>query len=114
MKIQRTLPPAAALIGINSLLHGLMGCVLGKKYLKRFEDELRTYFGVKHIFLLSSGKASLTIILKALKSLAPEKDQVLIPAYTCFSVPSAIVNAGLKVSLCDINSLTFDFDYSFL
>src|SRR3990167_5233573 len=43
-----------------------------------------------------------------------DKKYVLIPAYTCFSVPSAIVKAGLKVALCDINPSTFDFDYNLL
>jgi len=79
--------------------------------MRRLEDEFREYFSVKHVFLVSSGKAALAIILNALHSLAPNKRKVLIPAYTCFSVPSAIVKAGLKVSLCDIDSTTFDFDY---
>jgi dTDP-4-amino-4,6-dideoxygalactose transaminase len=83
----------------------------GKRLLEKREKELRLHFSVKHVFLLSSGKAALTVILKALKSLNPDKNEVLIPAYTCFSVPSAIVKAGLKVSLCDIDPTTFDFDY---
>lgn len=111
MRIQRTLPPAAAPISVQDLIHGLTGWVLDKMYLTNVEATLKTYFAVKHVFLVSSGKASLTVILKALKSLAPPgRDQVLIPAYTCFSVPSAIMRAGLKVSLCDIDPVTFDFD----
>jgi perosamine synthetase len=114
MKIQRTIPPAAAPIGLKSLLYGVAGFFFGKKYMKRLDDELKGYFGVKHVFLVSSGKAALTLILQALKFLSPYKREVLIPAYTCFSVPSAIVKAGLKVSLCDIDSTTFDFDYKLL
>ncbi|MEW6417372.1 MAG: DegT/DnrJ/EryC1/StrS aminotransferase family protein [Nitrospirota bacterium] len=114
MKIHRTIPPAAAPIGLKSLLHSLAGIFFGKKYMVRLEDELKKYFGVKHVFLVSSGKAALTLILKSLKTLSPKKEQVLIPAYTCFSVPSAIVKAGLKVSLCDIDPITFDFDYKLL
>ena len=64
-------------------------------------------------FFVSSGKAALTLILNALKTLN-QRQEALIPAYTCFSVPSAIVKAGLKVSLCDIDSQTFDFDYKLL
>ena len=93
------------------LLHGLAGILLGKRYLNRLSEEIKDYFGVNYVFFASSGRAALYLILQALKSLSP-KQQVVIPAYTCFSVPSAIVKAGLKVSLCDINPETFDFDPS--
>ena len=67
---------------------------------------------MKHCFLVSSGKAALTLILQALKELHPERNEVLIPAFTCYSVPSSIVRAGLKVKLCDISPDTLDFDYN--
>jgi perosamine synthetase len=108
MKIQRTIPPAAAPIDLKSIVHGLAGIFVGGKYINRLEDELRDYFGVKHVFLVSSGKAALTLILSALKSLCPDKEEVLIPAYTCFSVPSAILKAGLKISLCDTRDMDFN------
>jgi perosamine synthetase len=114
MKIQRTIPPAAAPINLGSLLHGLAGIFFRKRYLERLEREIKEYFGVKHVFLFSSGKAALAIILNALHSLAPNKRKVLIPAYTCFSVPSAIVKAELEVSLCDVKIENFDFDYGHL
>lgn len=110
MKIRRMLPPAAAPIPARCLFHGFLGLFAGERALEQREAELRQYFGVKHVFLLSSGKAALTVILRALKRLCPDRDEVLIPAYTCFSVPSAIVKAGLKVALCDIDPATFDFD----
>jgi perosamine synthetase len=37
---------------------------------------------------------------------------VIIPAYTCFSVPSAIVKAGLEVVLCDVEPETLDFNFA--
>lgn len=104
------LPPAAAPIPARCLLHGFLGLLAGERVLEQREAELRQYFGVKHVFLLSSGKAALTVILRSLKRLCPDRDEVLIPAYTCFSVPSAIVKAGLKVAICDIDPATFDFD----
>ncbi|MDZ7697293.1 MAG: DegT/DnrJ/EryC1/StrS family aminotransferase [Deltaproteobacteria bacterium] len=77
----------------------------------RFETELKDYFDVKYCFLVSSGKAALTLILNALKNLYPDKDQVIIPAFTCYSVPSAIVRAGLKIELCDMDTEKLDFDF---
>jgi len=95
-------------------MYGLAGLFLGKKYLVRLEKEVKEYFNVKYVFFVSSGKAALFLILRALQSISDKKDQVLIPAYTCFSVPSAVVKAGLKVSLCDIDYSTFSFDYDLL
>ncbi len=112
MKIQRTIPPVAAPIGWNDLPHGIKGLLTGKKEVISREEEFREFFGVKHVFFVSSGKAALYLILGALKSLYPGKNEVVIPAYTCFSVPSAIVKAGLKVIPCDIDPATFDFEYS--
>jgi len=76
-------------------------------------DSLRNYLKVQYCFSVSSGRAALTCILKALRMLS-DKTDVIIPAYTCFSVPSAIVKAGLKVRLCDIKLETLDFDYEYL
>lgn len=110
MKIRRTIPPTAAPVKVADLLHGLSGFFKGGKYLEELERQIKEYFGVKHVFLTSSGKASLTIILRALSSLSGRRE-VLIPAYTCYSVPSAIIKAGLKVALCDIEPSTMDYDY---
>ena len=68
---------------------------------------------MRHVFLVSSGSAALTLALMALKSLARERE-VVIPAYTCFSVPAAVLQAGLRPVLCDIDPSTFDFDHSHL
>jgi len=111
MRIQRTIPPAAAPIYLRDFLNGIKGIFRGNREIERFRSELKEHFGVKHCSLVSSGKAALTIMLRALHSLHPERDEVLIPAFTCYSVPSAIVRAGLKVRLCDTNPDTLDFDY---
>lgn len=114
MKIKYSIPPAAAPICPKDLWNGLAGMFSGKNNICRLEEEIKEHFGSRHVFLVSSGKAALTLILTALKTVSPGRMEVLIPAYTCFSVPSAIVKAGLKVSLCDIDLSTLDFDYKLL
>lgn len=114
MKIQRTLPPASTVVTLKKLYHGFLGLFLGGKCKARLIEEIKEYFDVKHVFTMSSGKAALYVILKALKEHAPGKNSVVTPAYTCFSVPSAIIKAGLKVTPCDIDPETFDFDYNLL
>jgi dTDP-4-amino-4,6-dideoxygalactose transaminase len=112
MRIGRTLPPAATPIGAQEIVSGVSGIFSGRKELERFESELREHFGVKHCFLVSSGKAAFTLILLALKELSPDRDEVLIPAFTCYSVPSSVVRAGLRIRLCDQRPDSFDFDFA--
>lgn len=113
MRVGRTIPPAAAPLDLIDLWHGVKGFFSGRKSVKRLEEEMKNYFGVNYVFLVSSGKAALTLILLALKTLSPKRE-VVIPAYTCFSVPSAVVKAGLKLALCDIDVRTFGFDQRLL
>ena len=112
MRIGRTLPPAAAPLALRDIFAGLQGLVTGARAEEQARQELQDYFQKKHCFLVSSGKAALTLILLALKDLHPDRDQVLIPAFTCYSVPSAIVRADLKIELCDIDLETLDFDFA--
>jgi dTDP-4-amino-4,6-dideoxygalactose transaminase len=112
MRIGRTLPPAATPIGPAELWSGLLGMLAGERELERFRAELRAYFGVRHVFLVSSGKAALALILEALREIAPDRNEVLIPAFTCFSVPSSIVRTGLRPRLCDLQPDGFDFDFA--
>ena len=113
MRPKRTLPPAAVPIKAQDLLRGLGGVFSGYYSKRKIESELKEHFRVNHVFLVSSGKAALTLILLALKKLS-SRNQVLIPAYTCFSVASAIVKAQLQVALCDVDPRSLDFDRSTL
>ncbi len=111
MRFGRTLPPAAAPIYFRDLIAGFRGYIRGAREIEGLERDLKGFFGVRYCFIVSSGKTALFVILRALKALHEERDEVLIPAYTCYSVPSAIVRAGLKVRLCDVNPESLDFDF---
>lgn len=113
MRPWRTLPPAAAPLTASDLWHGVRGLFSGQRAIRRVEEEMRAYFGARHLFFVSSGKAALTLILLGLKSRSPRR-QVVLPAYTCFSVPSAVARAGLSISLCDLAPKTFDYDLRLL
>jgi dTDP-4-amino-4,6-dideoxygalactose transaminase len=93
-------------------MNGFCGLMQPEKEIIRFRDEIKAYFGVKHCFLVSSGKAALTIILQGLHALQPRRCEVLVPAFCCYSVPSAIIRAGLAIRLCDVNPSTMDFDFA--
>lgn len=111
-RIGRTIPPAASPIYLRDILNGLRGMVRGSSEVERFKNELIAHFGIKNVFTVSSGRAALAVILMALHKLHPDRKDVLIPAFCCHSVPSAIVRAGLKVKLCDVDPDTLDFNHN--
>jgi len=74
---------------------------------------LQERVGTRHIFSVSSGRAALTVLLKALQQLS-DRREVIIPAYTCFTVPSAVVRAGLVIRLCEVDPKTLDLDHNAL
>lgn len=110
MRITRTIPPSAPPLGLKKILRGLFGLFTGDRPLRRFECELKEYYGARSAFTLSSGKAALVTALAALKRLSPGRTEVVIPAYTCYSVPSAVLKAGLKVVPCDVDPAGLDLE----
>jgi dTDP-4-amino-4,6-dideoxygalactose transaminase len=112
MRIGRTLPPAAAALSLADLWRAFKRYRAGGRSVDALEAEIGRHFGARHVALVSSGTAALALSLRALKALHPERTAVVLPAYTCFSVPAAVVAAGLTPVLCDINPSTFDFDES--
>jgi dTDP-4-amino-4,6-dideoxygalactose transaminase len=76
-----------------------------------FEAPFAEAFQARTALAVSSGKAALTLLLQALAELTG-RTRVIIPAYTCYSVPSAIVKAGLDVAPCDLARDSFDYDHA--
>ena len=98
----RYLPPSGVPIRLSDILAGLCATFTGERAVDDFNQEICTRFGVRHALTISSGRAALSLLFQALQTLHPERDEVVLPAYTSFSVPSAVVSAGLKVSLYDL------------
>lgn len=110
LKIRTIYPPSAALIPIQALLEAGLALVGCAGAVRSRTEELRKHFGVRHVFLVSSGKAALLLILDALHDLKVARREVVLPAYTCYSVPSAVVKAGLEPMLADVSRDSFGFD----
>lgn len=102
----RALPPSGVPIKLTDILAGVCAMFSGEKSIARFNQEVCRFFGVKHAVTVSSGRAGLSVLFRALQKRHPGCTEVLIPAFTSFSVPSAVVNAGLQVSLYDIDPET--------
>lgn len=106
----RALAPSGVPFSIRDLFHGLLAAMQGDGAGEAFRRELSETFGQEHVFLYSSGRGAISYGLKALHELSPDKTEVLIPAFTSFSVPSAVVNAGFTVSLYDLDPQTMSPD----
>jgi len=108
VKIGRTLPPVGYPVPVLDVLGAVAG--LTKDARQQFELGARSSFGAATACAVSSGKAALTVILQSLHALTGRR-KVILPAYTCYSVPSAVVKAGLVPVPCDIGRDSFDYDY---
>jgi dTDP-4-amino-4,6-dideoxygalactose transaminase len=96
-------------VATADLLAGVRGALTGRAMLYRLAEAVRARFGVQHVRFAGTGRAALAVALTALARLSPRR-RVVIPAYTSFSVPAAVVRAGLHVTLCDVDPRTLDFD----
>lgn len=67
---------------------------------EEFEGKLAEYLNVKHAICAPSGRWALYFILKSLN--LKQGDEVIIPAFTYFAVPAAIIKLGLRPVFVDI------------
>jgi perosamine synthetase len=104
--------PAGTPISLLDLALGLGKGLLSDQPARELTAGLQQLSGHPHAWLMSSGRAAMTVIVSAMRDACadPSKNEVIVPAYTCYSVPAAIERAGLKVRLCDIDPQTLSYD----
>ena len=108
----RMVPPAGMPITQSDIIKIMLARFNHTEASKSFNEMIKEVSGAKYCEFVSSGRAANYIILKTLKALADNaRDEVVILAYTCFSVPASIARAGLKIRMVDINPDTLDYDY---
>ena len=75
-----------------------------------FAGQVAAWLGVDKLQLECSGTAAMVVALRAMHRLRPQRDEVIVPAWTCPLVALAIHRAGLKLRLCDLAPNHFDMD----
>ncbi|MDR2327013.1 MAG: DegT/DnrJ/EryC1/StrS family aminotransferase [Acidovorax sp.] len=71
---------------------------------------LAQWLGVPAVQLTCSGTSALMVALRTLRALAPQRDEVIVPAYTCPLVALAVAQCGLQLRLCDLRADALDMD----
>lgn len=108
----RLIPPAGMPISFRDIIQMINLRMHKGNCLEQFENAVKNYTNAKHCYFFNSGRTALVSILKALsRKTGATRNEVVIPAYTCFSVPAAIARSGLKVKLVDIDPMTMDYNY---
>ena len=102
-----SLPPAGQKIPLLKIWGDFNG--INKNSIEELLEPFHNYLGTKYLIFLNSGRASLWLLLKALSRIYPGKKEVIIPAYTCPAIVSAVLKAGLVPILCDNNLEDFGF-----
>lgn len=86
-----------------------MGLSQGGAPRDRLAEAFRQRLGVPHVFFVSSGRAAMTEVLKVLKARNPQRDEFVVPGYTCYSVAASGVRAGLRIRPLDVELATLDY-----
>jgi dTDP-4-amino-4,6-dideoxygalactose transaminase len=106
----RRVPPAGAPMRVSDLVRWGVTAASTRDVSAALRAAICARFRVRHAFLTSTGRAGLTLLLRAMRRLAPpERDEVVVPSYTCYSVAASIVKAGLRPRLVDISPESLDY-----
>lgn len=109
---RRVLPPAGGPIPYRLIFRSLRQSMNAAttEQSDMLARRLTTGIGPLHWIFTNSGRSALSLVLMALRTRRPQCDEVVIPAYTSYSVPAAVVRAGFRVRLCDIEPHTLGLD----
>lgn len=91
------LTPGGSPIGLGALARTLAS----SDPAARLTGTLEALLGSRRIDFYASGREALRALLLHLASTSG-RQEVIVPGYTCFSVPAAVVAAGLRVRLVDV------------
>lgn len=78
--------------------------------LTRFSAEISTYLGGSPCFTASSGRTALSLALRALHAVTPQRSEVILPAYTCPSLGKVILDLNLRPRLVDLSPQTLRYE----
>ena len=102
-------PSTAVPLTLCHVAQGIKG-ILRDGEIHTFERAFAGFNGLKHAIAVGNGTTALYVTLCAMKELKPDRDEVILPAYTVPTLTLAFTRAGLKTVLCDVERDTFNMD----
>lgn len=102
--------PAGTPISLRDLSSSARRAAHGADPAQELSAVLARIAATSRCWPVSSGRAALTLILQAMHAGRRDRDVVVVPAYTCFSVPASVARAGLRVQVCDVDPRTLGLD----
>lgn len=103
------MPATAVPITIPEVLRATTG-IFSQEAIKRFEKSLVEWLSVSSVVLVNNSSTAIYLILKALKNMRPDRNEVVYPAYAFPSHKLAFDRVGLKTKICDVSLKTFNMD----
>jgi perosamine synthetase len=79
-------------------------------YVKEFEKSFSDFIGKRYSVSINSGTNALFLALYSVKELKKMSGYVLIPSFNCSAVLNAVLMAGYKPVMCDVNKIDFSYD----
>lgn len=105
------LAPSGTPIAIRVLLKWLMLQPAAAGILEEFRAAICRRYNLRYCFFVSSGRAAMFLLFRALRTIAGgNRTDVIVPSYTCYSVPAAAIRAGLRVRIVDIDPATLSYN----
>ena len=103
--------PAGTPVESSDISYWLAHQTAPEQILDEFQTKLKQTFNLHHSFFISTGRAAMTLAFQALRQMRndPARNEIIVPAYTCCSVPASAAKAGLKIRVCDINPETLSY-----
>ena len=108
--------PAVLVAQLRSKIDSAVACVLGSgRYIlgeevELFEREWASWCGLEHAVGCANGTDALELILRSLD--LPAGSRVLAPSHTAVATVAAIVRAGHRPMLADVDAFTYGLDPS--
>jgi len=108
--------PAGTPITWTDLASGFATGLRGETAEEALLATLRRISERERAWIISSGRAAMVLVLEAMREVAanPARNEIIVPAYTCYSVPASIERAGLVPRLVDIDARTLSPDLNAL
>lgn len=107
----RLIPAAITPIFISDLLTAIKH---QKGATIQFRQKITNYFDGNQTYTFTSLMRATCACLSTIKSITPQRNEVILPRYSCPSFVHGIIAAGMKVKYCDIDPKTLNIKLSSL